>query len=291
MYECKINLDSISPDGFRLTTFIVKFPRMILSQINTHRTLTRNSSSSRAIPIEKQLKSVKENPFIPEYWGKNQKGMQAYEEITDRKTANTNWLVAKDSAIQSAESLLSIGIHKQITNRLLEPFMWHTSIISATEFSNFFHLRCGDAQPEIRKIATLMRELYNNSKPKEVGYGQWHSPLLNIERTEADVIEPCKVSVGRCARVSYLTHEGKRDYKADIELHDRMLKEGHLSPFEHVARPMTKKELDLFSQKKLTWNKQNNDWDWGGEYMHFLGNFNGWVQYRKQIPNEWDVLK
>lgn len=268
-FFAKILADSISFDGVRLTTMEITFPRIVLSQFNTHRNFSRNSASSRAIPIEKMIRMVLTNPYIPTHWGKNQKGMQADEELSGiRKTlAIFLWKFSKILMISIALLLMKLGVHKQVTNRLLEPFMWHTVIVTATEWDNFFNLRCHEsAHPEIRIIANLMKSVYNNSKPKKLSYDEWHLPLINENETLlADVT---KISVGRCARVSYLTHDGKRDINADIRLHDRLLSSGHMSPFEHVAKP-------VMCNGKST----------------FYGNLRGWISYRKMIPNEANILK
>lgn len=287
-YEAKILLDSISPDEVRLTTFQVTFPRIVLAEFNTHRTFSRNSASSRAIPVQKMIARVLDDPFLPVYWGKNQKGMQAEQElsVTEIERASTIWLSARDSMVNHVNQLLEVGVHKQIANRLLEPFMYHTVIVTATEWDNFFHLRAHkDAQPEIQKIARMMKELYENNTPKQLGFKKWHLPLLQenefvMDRDSPEWDEPVgaecvifdtetakKVSAGRCARVSYLTHDGIRDPQADIELCEKLAAAGHMSPLEHVARPAVRGFSD-----------------------DFFGNFHGWVQMRKQIANEWDVL-
>lgn len=301
--SAKILSDSISPTGHRLTSFLCVFPRIILSELNTHRALSRNSASSRAIPVEKMISRVNEDPYVPTHWGKNQKGMQAEQDV-DKTTAGICegvWRETRNVAMAYAQDLLNRGIHKQITNRLLEPFMWHTALITATEWSNFFNLRDNkDAHPDFRDLAHAMRELYENNEPKELTGSDWHMPLLHDEDFEqailADPEHPtlvqerlCKISIGRCARVSYLTHDGKRDPQADVDLCERLLASGHMSPFEHVARPMTADELNLFSQRKRHWDGRQFT-DVHGEWTHFLGNFNGWVQYRKLIANEEDVL-
>lgn len=266
-YNAKILKDSQPLYGTRLTTMEVTFPRIVLAEFNTHRTFSRNSASSRAIPVEKQIKKIEEDPFIPIHWGKNQKGMQAEKEVDDdvKDLANKEWLEARDNAVANVRYLLGVGIHKQITNRLLEPFMWQTVIVTATEWENFFGLRCNkDAQPEIRKIADMMQDLYQSSIPQEVGDSDWHMPLVDEAELRMPSTDPMfwqRVSVGRCARVSYLTHDGRRDPLADIELAARLQESGHMSPFEHVATPL-----------------QNSN--------AYCGNFKGWMQYRKQIVNE-----
>jgi hypothetical protein len=220
-----------------------------------------------------------------------------------RKAAEAEWLCARDDAVRRVlgliadpdafpadEDLLKIlkqvettirdraqppewlNVHKQVANRLLEPFMWHTVIVTATEWDNFWNLRCHpDAQPEIRLVAETMRDTMEASEPEELAEGEWHLPLVRPEDREqvASIEDLIKISAGRCARVSYLTHAGKRDPDADIQLHDRLLESGHMSPLEHPARPLTPTELE------------------SGEWS---GNFRGWRSYRKGISGEANPL-
>ena len=302
-FAAKILADSISLKGHRLTTFEVTFPRIVLAEFNTHRIFSRNSASSRAIPVKKMLERVREDPFVPEYVGKNQKGMQASEELTgpERDKAIFAWRELRNNARNCAWYLAGppeeggLDVHKQIANRLLEPWLWHTVIVSATEWSNFFNLRDNKkAQPEIAKPAAMMHELYKTSVPRAVGYGEWHLPLVEPgEAFDAEVLgdhDIVKVSAGRCARVSYLTHDGKRDPVEDVKLHDSLLASGHMSPLEHPARPMTVEELNLFRQHRFEWtDKDGGHWKSTTTADHFLGNFNGWVQWRKMVPGEADI--
>lgn len=281
MHFARVLADSVF-EGSRLTTLEVTFPRIVLAEVNTHRRFSRNSASSRAIPVEKMIRMVQESPYVPGEWGSNQKGMQAGEELSPERIeqARNGWLSARDAAVAHAQQLLELGLHKQLTNRLLEPFMWHTAIISSTEWDNFFHLRCHPAaHPDIRITAEKMQAAIRLSAPEALRIGQWHLPLIFKEDREVaeSFFSPMsseaeywgllqKISVGRCARVSYLTHDGRRDLQADVQLHDSLLVNGHMSPFEHVARPWTLAD----------------DPD--------TGNFDCWVQYRKTIPQEWDRL-
>lgn len=288
-YNAKILADSLSPDGIRLTTLEVTFPRIVLAEFNTHRMFSRNSASSRAIPVRKMIKRVQEHPYIPTSWGKNQKGMQADVDLDERESSKAQaiWLHARDAAVEKVEKLLDVGVHKQLTNRLLEPFLWHTCIVTATEWSNFFHLRCNPAaHPDIRIPAELMRDAMGRSNPRQVEYAEWHLPLIHSEDyEEAILLTPTdpqealmklvKISAARCARISYLTHDGKRDLQADLYLHDRLLTPGHMSPFEHVARPFA---------------VSTTGHDSPAIRQEFCGNFRGWIQYRKTIPGEYDIL-
>lgn len=267
-YEAKVLADSISDAGVRLTTLSVTFPRIVLAEFNTHRVFSRSSASSRAIPVEKRIAAVAADPFIPESFGKNKKGMQADEALAEDEAdqARQRWHLACHDAVFHARELAILGVHKQLANRLIEPFCWHTVIVTATEWENFFALRDNEqAQPEIAKPARLMRAAMEESEPSYVVPGkQWHRPLMPDEFqlvNEGYTVDQLnRISIARCARVSYLTHDGKRDPKADLELCDRLEKSGHMSPFEHVATP-------LYNPR-------------------FRGNFFGWLQYRKTIINE-----
>ena len=302
-FEAKVLADSVSPAGQRLTTLEATFPRFVLSEFNTHRVFSRNSASSRAIPVAKQLRRLLDDPYVPIEFGSNKPGMQAGPPLTGaaRDAAEAEWLRARDDAVRHVLGLITspanvasfedlhecleaaqgslkeppaewLNVHKQVANRLLEPFMWHTVIVSSTTWENFFNLRCHpDAQPEIRLIATKMREAVERSVPTRLEPDEWHLPLVGeAEREEASSAEElAKISIGRCARVSYLTHDGTRDLAADIALYDRLAESGHMSPMEHVARPMTPAELGQ------------------GEWS---GNFQGWIAYRKLIPGESNPL-
>jgi len=247
-YEAKILADTVNLDGAfatgpRITTFQLTLPKFILAELNTHRMFSRNAASSRAIPVKKIIEQVEQFPVMPVFWGKNQAGMQANEELTgqDLELAKERWLLARDIAVTHVRALVDCNLHKQISNRILEPWMWAEVIVTSTTWSNFWKLRCHkDAQPEFRHVAEMMKELYDSNipvKPYHLDNGYWHLPFVNPE--EVDLYKPdvlCKMSVARCARVSYLNHEGTYDIAKDIELADRLWAAGHLSPFEHAAR-------------------------------------------------------
>jgi thymidylate synthase ThyX len=267
MYQTKILADSISDTGVRLTTFELTFPRIVLAEFNTHRMFSRNSASSRAIPVERMLDKVQKTPFVPIYWGKNQKGMSADIELEgeDVVEATKLWMQARDDAVCSARWLISRGVHKQITNRLLEPFMWHTVICTATDWENAINLRAHkDAQPEIRPVFEGIRDALFSSTPDYLPAGKWHLPLVpdlpELVAAGYNIGKICLISVGRCARVSYLTHAGQRDPEEDIALARRLKSSGHMSPFEHVA-------LSTISKR-------------------YFGNFFSWFQFRKTIKDE-----
>lgn len=261
--EVKIIADSISPSGVRLTTFQLKYQRFFHSEVMTHRQFSRNASSSRAIPISKMIEQVRNDPAIPVEWGKNQPGMQARENLSedDQVKAKFLWFVARDEACNTAQMMADLGLHKQIVNRILEPFQWIHVVVTATEWDNFFALRDHpDAQPEIRELAKMMKYVYNTSTPKKMNIGDWHLPYITEDDRHLTVADQKKVSAARCCRVSYMKHDGFRaDLAEDIQLHDRLVTANppHMSPVEHQAQC-----------------SDGNGWS---------GNFRQWRQYRKEL--------
>jgi thymidylate synthase ThyX len=265
-FHARVLADSVSPAGIRLTTLEVRFPRFILSEFNTHRVFSRSSASARAVPTKKMLERVLDNAAMPVEWGVNKPGMSASETLTTEQAeeAKAEWLRARDSAVEHVRNLQKYNVHKQVINRILEPFLWHTVIVTATEWANFFSLRLAEnAQPEIRVAAQHMRAAMDASKPVPVALSEWHLPLIQDDERSLPIEQLKKVSAARCARVSYLTHDGKRDLEKDIELCERLWSDRHLSPFEHVATPSGNGE--------------------------FQANFRGWRQMRKELEEQSSV--
>lgn len=267
--EAKIILDSVAMHGGRLTTMELKYPRFIHSEFMTHRDFSRNASSSRAIPIEKQIQMVIDDPAVPLTFRKNQKGMQAGEVLpeSEQKQAAMHWQWALESAITQASCLNKMGVHKQYANRLLEPFAHITVLVSSTRWANFFALRHhSEAQPEIAELARKMWEAYQGSVPQHLAWSRWHLPFItDFEQCEYDEKDVLKMSVARCARVSYLNHDGTNPTaEGDFKLYDRLLASQplHASPAEHQG-------------------VQSIDESWKS------GNFNGWIQYRKVLDGEY----
>jgi thymidylate synthase ThyX len=290
----KMIADSTSPDGIRLTTLQLRYPRFIHAEFMTHRVFSRNASSSRAVPVAKLIEDIKRDTAMPMHWGKNQKGMQADEECNELiplnfigpsiPTREHAWGVARDQAIIMAQSFDKAGYHKQIVNRLLEPFSHINVVVTSTDWANFFHLRDHkDAMPEIQVLARLIKEEMSKSPSMALKPGEWHLPYITEEEYKdwiyhkADLEYQNKIlikcSVARCARVSYLTYEGKQpEIQTDLALYDRLVGSDplHASPAEHQATP-----------DKCCWYKPEL-WT----YSHQHGNFRGWRQYRKMLPNE-----
>lgn len=329
----KVLADSVSPCGARLTTMQWTYPRAIHAEIMTHRMLSKNSASSRAIPYVKLRDSIIRDSFVPLVWGLNEKGMQAYLTLPleQQEAALSLWLGARDTAIRAADVLYEdLHLHKQICNRIVEPWMHITIIVSATDWTNLFGLRCHpDAEPHFQKLAYAAQSALSNSTPKVLAQGEWHTPLIDAEDyqaalslmakgltgfesdTEVEALTWAllrKVSVGRCARVSYLTHEGKRDLRADIELHDRLMvqKPLHATPSEHVAQALdwpswfsdrvvctdayhlrnvvVAARRDRETAKRVPTQIELMNECALGELTS--GNFLGWRQHRKSFPNE-----
>lgn len=243
MTYAKIIADSTSLDGHRLTTFEVQFHRFVLAEFNTHRVFSRNSASSRAIPALKQIERVLEDPAIPVSWPAEQKGMQGGEELDEGSilAARNVWLRARESAVLDAKSLVRTGLHKSVVNRILEPFMHHTVVVTSTAWENWFALRANPmAQPEIRIAAAMMQAAYAANTPTLIGNNQWHLPYIQGEEySQHDTQTLVQISSARCARVSYLTQSGVRDHQEDINLYKRLTGASpmHASPLEHVATP------------------------------------------------------
>lgn len=288
-YEAKIVLDSVGPNGARLTTFELEYPRIVHAELMTHRVFSRNSASSRAIPTEKLLARIENDPMLPVWWGKNQSGMQAKEELTGYalEGAKRLWLETVMDGVLAARALGNAGLHKQIANRAAELGMFITVVVTATEYDNFFALRDhGDAQPELACVAAKAHRLWQDSKPRKLVAGQWHLPYVTGFDGDDVIAEygetvACRVSVGRCAAVSYLNQD-KRDPQADIARAEKNLAAGHMSPFEHVAQALTDEDWKVHSLEVMT--------EWIMRRVP-VGNLWGWRQYRKTLPNEHDFSK
>lgn len=317
--------DSISNDGKRLTTYKLRYPRFIHAEELTHRLLdvqpelviyeaipdgfmydqglSRNASSSRAIPIKRMIEELRRDPVIPVHWGAHQAGMQAWNECdslvnigpflgldhlytTDRMSA---WLIGMDKMIKLAEAFAEAGYHKQFVNRLLEPWMHINVVCTATEYKNFFALRRHkDAQPEIKMLADKMWEAREKSIPMALLPGEWHVPFYrqgywkpwghadnDIDSYGVSLDNAIKISVANSARTSFLTHDGKAStLEENIGLYERLVGSTplHASPAEHQATPDTR--------QKAQWAD-----NWSNEKDH--GNLSGWRQYRKMLSNEY----
>lgn len=257
--EVQILADSISPEGKRLTTFQLKFWRAILPEITRHRVFSFCVRSSRANPTINLINQVKNTPYGPAYWGMNQKGMVADNELSGKalEVAQYTWKTAAKIMADCADSLKDAEVHKQVVNRLLEPFTYSDVVLAGTDFDNFFDLReAPDAQPEIGELALAMHRELDASTPVELKEGEWHLPYISAEdRDKADIDTLCRVSCARCARVSYKAFDGSSSIDKDLALFNRLKDSKHWSPMEFVATPS------------------------GSNYRE--SNYKGWNQYRR----------
>lgn len=243
----KVLADSVSPTGARIATLVLRYPRFILAEFNTHRMLSRNSASSRAIPTSKYIAELEASPVYPAQFGRNCKGMQAKTLLEDDKAeaAKRLWIEARQSAAYCANKMAKLGVHKQVVNRILEPFV-HADTVATGDIASwhaFLRLRLHeDAQPEIRELAVAVNLALSHSVPTLVGYEGWHTPFAYAEAGEAEVAPKAALmrSVARCARVSYRLHDGtSATQEADDKLAQKLMESGHWSPFEHQAEPLT----------------------------------------------------
>jgi hypothetical protein len=298
-HKAVIVADSVAR-GVRLTTMEVTFPRYVLAEFNTHRVFSRNSASSRAIPVKTRVQQVRENPFIPEFT-KNKSGMQGDGALggASLNSAITVWSGASRTAAEYAEALAHSDVHKQQANRLLEPFVWHTVVVTATDWDNFFALRMHpDAAPEIQLTAAVMKAAMNASIPKELNVGEWHAPY--VEHSEMGYghhddpdIRIVAISVARCAAVSYERQRAEKSVEEYVARHDALKASGHWSPFEHQARVATPEEIRAHAYFKVVGGNTTvcADGRWSATDARLvpvsIGNFAvPWFQYRKMIPGE-----
>jgi len=350
----EIVADSVLGNGDRVTTMIMHYPRFIHAEVMTHRMFSRNAASSRAIPFTKMVENVRHAPFIPVVWQEDHKGMQGSKYITDLTeigAARTRWMEIAENAADDAEWMHQEGeVTKQICNRILEPYLWYTALVTATEWSNFLNLRCpvynmeangtkvvlrdreevleflrmhypvsyadqlrklgidgpnddlgwmmlseSGAEPHMQLLAEQVRIAMRNSKPKKLEPHEWHVPFsdkmgweivdyLKDRKVPADhkaithsYAEDVKllVSAARCARLSYMTFDNEIDIGKDVELAQRLLKNRHMSPFEHVAQAM---EPDDYT----TYRKYADYKVYGG----WCDNFRGFISLRHKLEHE-----
>lgn len=284
--QAKVILDSVSPEGIRLTTVQVRFWRPMLPELNTHRGISKNAGSSRARPSKAIIEQVRTDPWGPIHWGKNQPGMQAREELDQywKDSSICHWLNSANHAASQAEKLLNNGAHKQIVNRLLEPFTYVEVLLTATDWANFFSLRLHeDAQPEMQDLAQAIKSAMDASEQTLLQPGEWHLPYVqpsdwdacnwNGDSWEESLEIMKRLSVSRCAKISYTAFDGTVEpIEKELERYSRLMESQpcHSSPSEHQATP------DEYDSDIGEWH-----------YSHQHANLRGWRQLRKTLPNEY----
>lgn len=298
----RVVADSINKNGNRITTFELEYHRFIHSELMTHRLFSRNAMSSRAVPVSKMIEQVRNNPATPIHWGKNQAGMQADNVLMGESLENAKrqWKQSAIYAASQAEIMSSIGSHKQIVNRLLEPFQMMKTVLTATEFDNFFWLRCDpDAQPEIQELANCMFDAMKRSEPEYLKEGQWHTPYVDhwegVEEHSEDfgymIYEDGKpkiineeeakaISASCCAQVSYRTLNNTYEKAMDIYSKLASGRKVHASPFENVAKVMKYTNISQLEPNEV-WEKGVTHVDKNGDL--WSGNIKGFIQLRQTM--------
>lgn len=310
--QVEVILASQGPDQAPIYTLRMRMPRIIWPECLTHRMFSRNARSSRAVPVKTMLNEVRTTPFIPWHWGANQKGMQADEECNELVNFRTlweskdgtkshtfgnkighlkeaAWLAASEHAVEIAEAYMNAGYHKQIVNRLLEPFSWIDVLITSTDWSNFLWLRNHkDAEPHLQDLARLVKQAIDEAEVQQLQPGAWHAPYINEttlnwlddtdsdERTDSMLEQVLKISAARCARISYKPFDSDSSYEKELARYDMLVSSDrvHASPTEHQATP------DLLAEDSPL--RGPDEW----ENPHLHGNLEGYIQARKLIPNE-----
>ena len=295
-----------------LITYQLRYWRGFHSELMTHRVFSRNAGSSRARPTKAIIDQVRTDPWGPLHWGSNKPGMQAGEELTgtDLDYAKEMWLLAAHKAAGMAERMMDLGLHKQVINRVLEPFTFIDVVVTSTEWNNWFALRDHPAaQPEIQELAKAMRAAKDASIPQILTPGEYHLPYISDEDYQAaerfcqigritrdmpskrEILEVLlKISVARCARVSYKAFDGNPSpIEKDIELYNQLLgsQPMHASPAEHQATPMH--TVTMIAPDYASYEEpfaQDKEFEFFG-YPDSWSNLRGWLQYRKTLPNEY----
>lgn len=327
-FEAKVVADSVAPNGVRITTMTLKYPRFIHAEVMTHRAWARNYESSRAMPVKRKLELIEQEPVEPVEWGLNKAGMQASEVLSpeDAGIAAEYWHKARQECIAYARKLDSLKVHKQVVNRICEPWATITGVVTSTKWRNFDFLRIhSTADPNIQKLARLRKAAYDASVPVPLQVGDWHLPWVTKadwqdvgqyvtekrvyeKQAVPDDVELVKrISAARCARVSLLNHEGKRPgIEEDLKLFDRLASRdnplndpGHFTPLEHQATPIGGFRWVQPSELRCG----GCDGELGKrpielESIHIIlctkcalghvtsGNLHGWRQFRKEFAHE-----
>lgn len=293
--DVKLLQHSYSPDGISMYSFEVEIPRIILAEWNTHGMLNTNAQSSRAVPTKKLIEEVRRNPYMPSHWGKNQKGMQAYEEQdspVNNMPKEAFWDICVHSACDNAQAIEEAGYHKQIANRIIEPYSHTKLVVSGTEWNNFFNLRIHkDAEPNIREMAIKIYEVTRSSAGVRLYNGEWHLPYISMYRQEGhmryvfdnqyvSLSEAIRISLACVAQVSYRslnTHPAAIDriYNSLFPSDGAPI---HGSPAQHLATPFKEAQCKGDWQEGET-HRDRDGYSWSAQLR-------GWCQYRKLIPNE-----
>lgn len=298
--SAKILAYSRDQRGRYIVSWELEYPRFIHGEFMTHRLFSRNAASSRAIPVQSMIQAIKDSPAMPIHWGKNQSGMQAKEELTgiELDAVKDYWIQAADNATEIAGYMSYAGAHKQIVNRLLEPFQTMKTVMTATCMDNFFWLRNHeDAQPEIKELARLMWGALQSEDPVSLEPGDWHVPYFGegywLKGCGIPLEDALAISASCCAQVSYRKLDDTLE-KAHI-VFKRLVesKPVHASPFEHQATPMkyaTNRAAIVAHLAQTPWHADGNAWENGVTHADrndqlWSGNFIGFIQHRQLLDD------
>lgn len=249
--EVKVLLDSVNPyTNVRLTTLHCVYPQFIHQQVLTHRMFSRNSSSLRAISFDR---ASEEFEIVYPTWTEEKKGMQG-NIITDedKQDLASSYVDCMYNDVRHwCKKLESLGVHHQDINNYLRPFQNIHTVITATDFENFFQQRLHEStKPDMQRLAQLIYTALEESKPEENCH---HAPMLNdLWDSTFSNEQLYLISAARLARISYFKWQD--DPQKDLELAKKLIENNHPSPFEHIA----------FAQ-------QDNE---------YYGNFKSWKQLR-----------
>lgn len=294
----------------KVYTLHLRYPRIIHAEMMTHRVFNRNARSSRAVPIKTMLNEIRNDPFIPWHWTRIQAGMQGvggwdqkillqgaaglFDDVDLSVSREAAWLHGRDMMADLAESFAKAEYHKQVANRLVEPFMWMDMLVTSTHWANFLHLRDHkDAEPHIRDLAVLVGQALKEAEVQQLKPGEWHLPFVTEEDNKLayehvlaqtglsgtlnhmmalDVLK--KISSARCARISYKPFDGDGSFERELERFEQLVGNDavHASPLEHQCTPD-----ELFDDV--------------GDEQYFAcpdlhGSLTGFIQFRKTVPNE-----
>lgn len=280
--DAKVIEHTITEHGDELITFQLQIVKYCDAEVEKHRQISSNSSSDRAIPFNKMCEA---DYYIPEEFRINQAGMQGYEklEYVQATSVKKDLAILRNAAVNALKHINNYSsIHKQHLNRYLLPWSYQSKVATMNKkwLDAFLHLRLAEgADPAIQELAKAMQHVYSESIPKLLSKDEWHLPYINESERDNPVERLIKASVARCARVSYNNHDGSSpDIEKDIKLHDMLLRAGHMSCFEHVAKPMM-----------FTSHTNRKYWQDGVTHMDregrlYSGNFHGYIQYRQALP-------
>lgn len=282
--------------GTKVITFELEYERYIHAEIMTHRMFSRNAQSSRAVPVKKAIEANKEY-VKPVVWGANKSGMSSTEELEglQLEQAKAMWEVAAEHAFVCASRLADIGLHKQFSNRITEPFSHIKVVVTATEWDNFFWLRIDPdaAQPEIVALAQKMKDAYDSANFTLLGHGEWHVPYISRKELSdgsvgyfdsagdnISIDDALKISASCCAQVSYRNLNDTKE-KA-IEIYDRLFfgPKPHLSPTEHQCMAFDNDVNVVFDHRGRSLAGITHA-DLNGEF--WSANFKNFIQYRQLI--------